>query len=657
MDLAKVFAPGGNSLQVVVEFIRNGGSHQRVTVVQPANSSYALGGIFSTFTGTYTFPTDAVKLVATAVEITGNGSFKADNLSLSGPFTAGPVPVITSVTPEHVHYNSPITLTGSDLGDSPGTLTLNGGVESLVIDSWSPTSVVCHLTNPNHGGLLGLETEGVMASQNHQLTVLSPHYVVATSKTTITALPGQRVELDALVAFYNNFTTSTGIALTVPGSGSATSFTPLPLKHQGGSRLYFDTTGLAPGVYNHTIESTDGITPGNPVPLQLRVHASDHLAFTYGNRDFAQPLPPGTLGIASNEPVTIFYRLFGTDTTDITQSAPLQWSISDPTVLEFKLNPGTGTGPTLYPLSNGPCTLSYATVDGLTGDIPIDVTITSSTITDIGFTSNTMDNSGVGSNRFHAKTDGFSDIYQISYQLQVVNPIFQYPPGTGSGIMDFSIAPGQAPGLYEFTAENNDIFSPARRSALLTVVNVPGTGVVTGSVTKTVSFNATPAGDLEFYDTTDGQLAFSRTIAGYGPFQIGALPPASYRLRFVPRSPGIELDAPWYPNATSFNEALPVLITADTTTPDLHFFVFSIPPPTAEIVVPEILSISRVGTSFGLSFKTEAGLQYVIEYSESLAAGSWSQLDAFAGDGGTAVFVDPGAASTKRFYRVKVTGL
>ncbi|MCF7734623.1 MAG: hypothetical protein K9N23_23270, partial [Akkermansiaceae bacterium] len=256
-----------------------------------------------------------------------------------------------------------------------------------------------------------------------------------------------------------------------------------------------------------------------------------------------------------------------------------------------------------------------------------------------------------GSNRFHATTDGNSVIASISYGLQMVNPVVLWGPTTS---MDFGIPPGQAPGVYEFTAETG---APAKRSALLTVVNAPGTGVVTGSVTKTVSFNATPAGELEFYDTTDGQLAFSKTIAGYGPFEIGAVPPASYRLRFVPKNPGIDLDAPWYPNATSFNEALPVLVTADTTTPDLHFFVFSIPPPTAEVVIPKILSISRVGTSLGLTFKTETGLQYAIEYSESLAAGSWTHLDAFAGDGGTAVFVDPGAASTKRFYRIKVTGL
>jgi hypothetical protein len=656
VDLAKTVgsAPGA-SLRLAVEFTRADGSRQSATLIQPNNGSYPYDRSFKAYVGGFTFPADAVKLVKVALQLVGPNSFAADNLTLTGPFSAGPVPAITAISPAAAAYSEPVTISGSAFGSTPGTLTIAGSPGGVVVDSWSDTRVVFHLLNPNHGGVVGLEAADVMANHNLAVGVTSPHYTVTLPASSVMTLAGQPVKLDALVGFHNDFTTAAGIQLTLPGAGDAAEFTPLPIRFQGGACLTFDTAGLAPGVHAFSVQSSDGTTAGNPVPLTLDVRTPSQLSFSAWDPLWWEMVPvTGTLVLDSYAAISTAFTLVDPGGADISAAAKLVWSSSNPAVVQVKQTSDEGNGPTLYAQANGTCTLTATGAGGFTAQIPVQVALASGygIIASAGFTSAVTDNSGTGPlNRFTATTTDGASIVQIdSVGFAPVN----VATGFGAtGWMDFSVPQGLAPGIYEFAAENDQF---VRRSALLTVANAPGKGLVSGRISRSFAFGTPTAGTLEFYDAATGALGFSRSVAAYGDYVLGHLDPGSYRLRFVPFTPAgsDELEAPWYPNAPDYGLSEPVTVTADTTTTDLNFFVFkaAVTPPSTEVEVPRILSFIRSGNSVTLTFETRQGLRYVTEFSDAMVPGSWISFDTFNGDGGSHPVTDATASGPRRFYRV-----
>jgi fibronectin type 3 domain-containing protein len=69
---------------------------------------------------------------------------------------------------------------------------------------------------------------------------------------------------------------------------------------------------------------------------------------------------------------------------------------------------------------------------------------------------------------------------------------------------------------------------------------------------------------------------------------------------------------------------------------------------------PVLTALDYTGASFSLSFTAEAGVNYVVEYSNALSDPLWTALESVAGDGSVKVITDPGAAGAMRFYRVRV---
>ena len=655
VDLAKSYGPPtGNSVSLTVEYTRGGGSHETVSIVQPNHSGFAPLGAYSTFTGNFTFPADAVKLVNASLCIVGPGSFGADNLVLAGPSLApGPVPAIASLSSTNVAYNAPITLTGTDLGATQGTITVGGSAIGILVDSWSDTRVVFRLVTPNQGGVLRLVANDVMANQNLSLSVTSPFFTMSMPTTPVLALPGQLVKLNALLTFHNYFTAPAGIQLAIPGSGTAATFSPQPVRYQGGTRLTFDTTGMAPGVHAFTVQSSAGATAGNFLPLTIDIRIPTQLKFSAMDPLTLDLVPvTGTLELASYDAISTAYALLDGSGADITAVAPPLWTSSDPAILQVRQICDFANGPSLLPQANGTCSLTATTVNGFTTIIPVRVSLTAAEgiIDSIGFTANVTDNSGTGAlNHFQATTNGGATIASLNNNgFSAVDAAYHFGP---TGIMDFRVPLGQAPGSYEFTAQNS---AGVSRSALLTIVNAPGTGLVRGTVARALVFQANTAGELEFHNADTGELSFTRTIASYGDFLLGGIAPGRYRLHFVPNTSfvPVPLDSPWYPNAPSSELSQPVTVTAGNTAPDLNFFVFKASTPPPVVVPPRIFGFSRTGTSVSLSFDTEAGLNYTTEYSATMASDTWIQFDDFVGNGSTHTVTDSNATAGKRFYRV-----
>ncbi|EEF57883.1 hypothetical protein, partial [Pedosphaera parvula] len=79
-----------------------------------------------------------------------------------------------------------------------------------------------------------------------------------------------------------------------------------------------------------------------------------------------------------------------------------------------------------------------------------------------------------------------------------------------------------------------------------------------------------------------------------------------------------------------------------------NFFMFV--PAAAPSALPVSVSISHSGSNLVLSFPTQAGHNYTVQFKNNLNAGTWGTLNTVAGDGSVKNVSDP--LGTNRFYRV-----
>jgi hypothetical protein len=67
----------------------------------------------------------------------------------------------------------------------------------------------------------------------------------------------------------------------------------------------------------------------------------------------------------------------------------------------------------------------------------------------------------------------------------------------------------------------------------------------------------------------------------------------------------------------------------------------------------KLVDTQKNGSSFSMSFISDAGEPYAVEYSDILPATNWTTLTNLSGDGSLINVLDPAATSPKRFYRLK----
>ena len=68
-------------------------------------------------------------------------------------------------------------------------------------------------------------------------------------------------------------------------------------------------------------------------------------------------------------------------------------------------------------------------------------------------------------------------------------------------------------------------------------------------------------------------------------------------------------------------------------------------------LTPGLATAAKSGTSVIVSFASQAGLNYVVRYKNSLLDGPWQTLAQLMGDGAIKFLADPLTAS-RRFYQV-----
>jgi len=72
------------------------------------------------------------------------------------------------------------------------------------------------------------------------------------------------------------------------------------------------------------------------------------------------------------------------------------------------------------------------------------------------------------------------------------------------------------------------------------------------------------------------------------------------------------------------------------------------------LMAPRILSIERTNTTASISFTTQAGLSYTVEYKNTVDAPAWTVLNNVAGTGGTTTVQDISASVPGRIYRIRL---
>jgi hypothetical protein len=75
---------------------------------------------------------------------------------------------------------------------------------------------------------------------------------------------------------------------------------------------------------------------------------------------------------------------------------------------------------------------------------------------------------------------------------------------------------------------------------------------------------------------------------------------------------------------------------------------------TNAVVFPRIVLLNPTwaGNNFTISFASQNGVTYTLEYKDALDANTWTVLAPVAGNGGAMSVTDAYASSPQRFYRV-----
>ncbi|MEJ5297903.1 MAG: Ig-like domain-containing protein [Armatimonadota bacterium] len=535
----------------------------------------------------YDIPSDAVKIIRFGLVREDYGDFQIDNVSMLIPgVTVGTVPAITAVTPPAGPYGTEVTISGSGFGASQGTgsgVEVGGSPQGITVLSWSDTQIRVRISDPASSGAVVVTNGYVAADGVFPFSVTSPHYTVKMQDVQFRVIKGVKERILVRVDFQNGFSTAGGVNFSVPEApAGVVRFTPVPVKARGGTVLLLDTSSLTPGTYEWTVQATEGTLAPRVIPFTLHVLTISSLDL-YESEESNTPL---TQIVATAQGKV---RLYGR----VTASDGMPAEIDEDDVQVTSGNPGVFAvyrdfweGFQFLAVDNGTTTLTATFPDGYSKQYPVSVTVPDSPkILAVGVSPPVVDNSGTQTITLFA--EGATPLGGVSWDI----PIDGWPEGEFyDGGRRYSgtakLQEGCNPGTY-FVSSGNPYGSPYRVGALQ-VVNAPTRGMIKGKAFAMDSGGPPEVfGTLELY-SAPGVIAQTVEIWGFesgGGFTASYIQPGTYRLRFVPsygQSPQ------WYALADSYEDAVPVTVTAGGVVEDIYFFLFNEPahPPTVVATTP-----------------------------------------------------------------------
>ncbi len=664
IDLGADFGlPAGHSYAVVLEYLDTSNARHQVTVVAPDNAAIPAGSM-TTFSAPYTFPADASKLVAVLIQKNHYGDARGDNVSIThSTLTGGPVPTITQVSAASVLYGQTATLTGHNFGASQGTVTVGGATNGVSISSWSNESVVIAINDPCPGGPVVLETVGCRTTQDRNVGVASPHFRLRNTPGPLIATPGQMVRVPVFVDYRSGLTRTDGpITLSSPGAPAPVVFSPAIVPDHGGSFATIDTSSLSAGIHTFGLQ---GNSPGPLLPRysSISIDVRTVSSITVTHQLGGTPTALSGYNFTSSGAVFIIPTILDQNSNDITYSIDQPaWTSSNPSVVDIFVDPSPFGGVQLLIKGNGSATITATMPNGSHWDFPVTVDVPATpAVLSHAFFYPAIDNSGTPENSHYFLTNALITYY--SWSVATLGVSFgnsSFGDGGMSHTGNFTVNEGQNPGQYLFTSRADTTVGTVRSAIKLTVNNAAGKGLIAGQVSSgsASAVSGGPmmsdvTGDLEFYDSSTGTLAFSRSIWSMSSsFTAPYLAPGSYKVRFASTGPSSNGLAQWYPNSQSFADAQTVVVSAGGNLAGIDFFLNPVEatPPIPTFATPPARDTAN--QTFSLGVQTENGAVYLLQKSFTLTEDSWFTILTVYGDGTAQALADAEAVEPYAFYRI-----
>ncbi len=430
-------------------------------------------------------------------------------------------------------------------------------------------------------------------SRTFNYGITSPYYTVNVVKNNIRVIKGQQAEFVLNTQFFNNYSTVQGIGFTtdLPVLNAFFFFTPVPVRHSGGVVMKVDTTNLAAGTYQGSIQYGEvGSAFDKSVPFTLQVVTVTDIKFyeaqwdsntsTYIKTYF-------TVYNVANQGQTNFWSANNEITlsdNSVMEGGPLEFTGNDPRFITIHKsswgNDFFAEGP------NGLSTVNAVAPDGTTRQLTFDINIPATPqVTSIGLAPAFVTNkyadaiafSATGTESIGYGSRGMLDIKDDTRSWYDANR-------SVSGTFKLDLTNPPAPGKYLFTAFISGATSPAPEKAVpLIIVNDPSYSMIRGGVRlldPSLPIHGVEGFTLEFYNSL-GVKQFSREYWSYphsgstAGFEIGAIPPGTYKIKFVPNM--YSIGAQWWPNAADINGAQAVEFAAGQVVDNIYFFPQSVP--------------------------------------------------------------------------------
>lgn len=596
--MTNVSAPAGKTIAFYVDYIDTAsGSDKYVSehLYSPNNAS-----ITSSTPVTYNsfvFPVTARKLVKFRVVKEGAGEFVLDDIQLAIPtgIVVGTVPRISSLSSNSGNYGSSLTISGTNFGASQGKVTIGGG-PGATISSWSDTHITATVADPARSGRVVVVSDFSESNSNNSFAVTSPNFTVDLMAQKVQFVKGQFAEFVLKTKLLNGFSTTTGINFAVSGlpGGTVTSFSPVPVKKDGGTVLRIATGNLAPGVYDLTITASEALSADRVVNGILTVTTTNPASFSFNYSDGVNPSTPVTnLSVTGQKQLVISPSALDNSGSSV---SGLVISSSNPLVLgTYKNNMGYYD---VYSLDSGSANLIATAPDGVSASLPITITVPADQRVDISLTPDTITNKYVSNiqlsttfNFLSGQWYGTSLYGMITIDATKLDFNSNPPPYYYGGTFTVDHSQTQI-GTYLFSGSITTSFGGSTlfsRVAPLTITNdssYAGLNVALRSMDASILPMMYEQYSIEFYND-NGVLQFSRSHASYDMNStsislIGAIPPGSYKIKFVPMSTSVL--SQWYPNGDSAAKAQLITFTAGVNDGPRYFFARKAPDTTAPFI-------------------------------------------------------------------------
>jgi|GEM_PF-5212522 len=580
--LTKYYAPEGNTVAIYLKYVDTNGNVQRIKVLNPENKDISNDTLV---TGTYTFPSNARKLVMMEIAKENYGEFLIDEISLIVDGQAGPVPKITTASVS-ASYGENVTIQGSNFGQNGSIMILSPLTGKPVYDpgiydvSWSDNQITFKVREPGRSGRIVVVSDFVESNNDATFELKSPNFTIDFMEDEVTVYKGEKAEFVVKVDLLNGFETNgMGFMLQQPYDfNSITTFTPAPLKTSGGVLMTIDTKDLSEGTYNGVLQTLEDKSSARFASFKLNVKTVDRVRF----KEQIGSTYPYEYQVIEEKNVTKQGSI-GTILVDaldasgnVLSDAPIKLQSSDPE----KLPVYESWGYSIFANESGDVTLNAIAPDGRTvvGSLPVHISIPDQPkVTYLNITPNPVTNKYTDNLTMTAHVTGTASSHgwRIEGNIEIKDDTRGWSSDYSSYSGTFKIDHSKTNlGDYLFTVSIGD----STRATILSVVNDPDYSALK-PIVKSLDPDMPPYMQeqfmIELYDTS-GNLAFSKEYfsSGLKGIVIGAITPGTYKVKIAPTGYyGVPPFEPqFYPNTKDISKAEPVQFEAGKTK-ELVFFL------------------------------------------------------------------------------------